>query len=252
MTPDLMLHNDYTGDVVRISGGGKSSDVFDFSVARTRELFIEACINATKTGYVDGCFADRAVDGTPTDSGNDNVPSGKKYNLTDAHALAYAQGHVQVLTELQAALGDGPLIANHAYGPPHDPLKAGAVSFSMIEGFGPNNASISQLLMNAANGRGVQAHTIIQSRVDVESVLAAFLVGAGYRAYFGVGDWSEKGPDFDDHWLPQFDMPLGEPLEDGVYSSKTRAWSRRFEHVNVTFDTKKNVGHVQGWKFSAA
>ena len=31
-------------------------------------------------------------------------------------------------------------------GPPHDNLGPGAVSFSMIEGFGPNNASIQQLL----------------------------------------------------------------------------------------------------------
>ena len=63
----------------------------------------------------------------------------------------------QVLTELQAALGDGPLIANHAYGPPHDAMVPGSVAFSMIEGFGPSNKSINELRVNAANGRGVQA-----------------------------------------------------------------------------------------------
>ena len=45
-------------------------------------------------------------------------------------------------------------MANHAFGPPHDNMVAGSVSFAMIEGFGPNNASIGQLLMSAANGRG--------------------------------------------------------------------------------------------------
>ena len=78
-----------------MSGGGhKDMDVFDFSSAKARKLFIEECINATRTGFVDGCFADRAVDGTPTDSGDDTVPCDSahscrfKLNLTDAKATA--------------------------------------------------------------------------------------------------------------------------------------------------------------------
>ena len=64
---------------------------------------------------------DRAVDGTPTDSGDDTVPcSGAncryKLNLTDAKSKAYAAGHVTVLTDLQKALGEGPLVANHGFG----------------------------------------------------------------------------------------------------------------------------------------
>ena len=56
------------------------------------------------------CAADRAVDGTPTDSGNDRIPcDGEncrfKLNLTVAQSKAYAAGHVQVLTDLQTALG---------------------------------------------------------------------------------------------------------------------------------------------------
>ena len=87
-------------------------------------------MNATKTGFVDGCFLDRAVDGTPTDSGNDQIPcSGAncryKLNLTAAQSKAYAEGHVKVLTDLQAAIGEGPVIANHAYGPPHDNMAKG-------------------------------------------------------------------------------------------------------------------------------
>jgi hypothetical protein len=109
--PSLMLH-DQNGNVVKMGGGGKNSDVFDFSNAKARELFIQECINATKSGYVDGCFADRAVDGTPTDSGDDRVPcTGQncryKLNLTAAKAKAYAAGHVQVLTDLQTALVRG-------------------------------------------------------------------------------------------------------------------------------------------------
>ena len=34
-----------------------------------------------------------------------------------------------MLTDLQTALGEGPVIANHAYGPPHDNMVKGSVSF---------------------------------------------------------------------------------------------------------------------------
>ena len=228
--------------------------VFDFGSARMRQLFIEECVNATKTGVVDGCFADRAVDGTPTDSGNDTFPCDSvhscryKLGLSDDTARAYFNGHVQVLTDLQAALGDGPLIANHAYGPPHDAMLPGSVSFSMIEGFGPNNASITQLRDNAANGRGVQEHA---GRAD-ESSIAAFLVGAGHRAYFGLGGWgtsSQKA--LDDHWQTPFEWPLGAPVSDGVYDSDGGGvWTRRCEHVNVTFRLRGGTGAIEGWQFS--
>ena len=124
--PSLTLH-DKNGKQVTMSGGGHQCDVFDFGNSKTRQLFIETCYNATLTGYVDGCFVDRAVDGTPTDSGNDTIPSASKYNLSNQTAQAYFDGHVKVLTDLQTAIGEGPVIANHAYGPPHDALKAGYV-----------------------------------------------------------------------------------------------------------------------------
>ena len=224
--------------------GKRSCDVFDFSNAHARALFIEECVNATRTGFVDGCFCDRAVDGTPTDSGDDNVPSGKKADLTPAKAKAYFEGHIQVLTELQTALGEGPVIANHAYGPPHDAMVPGSVSFSMIESFGANNRSINQLLMNAKNKRGVQAHG-----EPTENCLAAFLIGAGHRAYFGFGGWSEDRAVFSDHWLPQFSQPLGEPQGDAIYDTDTQVWKRAFEHVNVTFDVQNNLGAIEGWDF---
>ena len=132
--PSLML-KDRDGKTVlmRCPAPTRTCDVFDFSNAKARALFISECVNATKSGYVDGCFLDRAVDGTPTDSGNDQVPcSGSncryKLNLTAEHSKAYAAGHVQVLTDLQTAIGEGPVIANHAYGPPHDSMAKGKLS----------------------------------------------------------------------------------------------------------------------------
>ena len=42
------------GEIVKMGGGGKTSDVFDFANPLSRALFIEECINATKSGFVDG------------------------------------------------------------------------------------------------------------------------------------------------------------------------------------------------------
>lgn len=202
-------------------------------------------------GYVDGCFLDRAVDGTPCDSntGNDNNCTGTRYNLNiSAEKLqAYNEGHIKVLTDLQAALGQGPLIANHAFGPPHDLMMPGSVSFAMIEGFAPNNASIQQLITCAGNGRGVQAHGHSADR----DTIAAFLVGAGYRAYFGMGGWSSQSAEGNafGHWDPLFADPLGAPLADGVYNSNTGVWSRQFSNgkVNVTFNVHTNKGTIIGF-----
>lgn len=50
-----------------------------------------------------------------------------------------------------------------------------------------DNESITLLLQAGVNGRGVQAHA--RSKAD-ESTLAAFLIGAGFRMYFGTVRWT--------------------------------------------------------------
>jgi hypothetical protein len=153
-----------------------------------------------------------------------------------------------MLRDLQQELGAGPLVANHAYGPPHDPMGPGAVSFSMIEGFGASygyNLSINELLMNAKMGRGTLAHGD-----GGENDLAAFLIGAHWRAYYGLGGWCDNGTDFRSHWLPQFEQPLGAPRAEATYNASAGVWARQFEHVNVTFDVIANRGRVSGWTFT--
>ena len=226
-----------------------SCDVFDFSQLEARELFIAECVNVTQSGVVDGCFLDRAVDGTPTDPTLHPAHPGNKYGLTWAKAVAYTEGHVQVLTELQHRLGDGPVIANHAYGPPLSNLGPGAVGFSMIESFGPNNNSIHELQVAAANDRGVQAHAGARCEAVTVDHIAAFLIGAGHRALFGCGPWSSAWQpgalDIAKAWLPEYDKPLGLPKGKAEY--KAGLWRREFEHVKVTFNPATGKGAVQGW-----
>lgn len=240
--PSLALHN-AAGEKMNAIWSGPPCDVWDLSNPRTAEIFIEECVNATKTGYVDGCFVDYAVDGWR------NAVGGwpKLEREEPEKAKAFAAGHIQMLLDLQHALGDGPLIANHAYGPPHDAALPGSAHFAMIEGFAsqPLNLSIQELLMTAKAGRGVVAHG-----KGGEDDLAAFLIGAHYRAYYGLGGWCDNSSDFRGHWLPQFELPLGEPLEDAEYFAIERTWRRQFAHgVNVTFDVGANRGEISGWQF---
>jgi len=252
--PDWLLKNEQNEIVKITGGGGHSCDVFDFSVAAARQIFIEECVNATKSGFVDGCFVDRAVDGCPTDRVDQNaaIPCRQggtggaacryKLNISDEKLSTYFDGHIQMLKDLQKAIGEGPIIANHAYGPPHDSIIAGDANFAMIEGFGANNESIKQLLWSAANGRGVQAHA---KKTD-EDILAAYLIGAGYRAYFGMGSWNN--PDPAAHWDPIFAKPLGAPLADATLQGSV--YTRHFENkISVTFDISTNKGNITGWAF---
>lgn len=131
---------------------------------------------------------------------------------------------------------------HYADGPPHDNMAPGSVSFAMIETFGANNQSIQELLLAAANGRGVQAHG-----APSESSLAAFLIGAGHRAYYGIGGWEERGVSFDDHWMPQFSLPLGAPHGDAEYDATTATWTRTFgKGVDVTFHCHGRNGTISG------
>ena len=98
---------DSKGAVVQMYGdfGPANMTVFDFSQAPVRAAFMSACTDAVKTGHVDGCFLDRAIDGFPT-------------NLGPAKQAAYDAGHAEVVQTLAAAVSElsgGPLIANHAY-----------------------------------------------------------------------------------------------------------------------------------------
>ena len=76
--PSLMLR-DKDGNIVRMSAPtqvpGHTTDVFDFSNPRARALFIEECVNATRSGFVDGCFAVR-TSGLPRPSPQPNPLTG--------------------------------------------------------------------------------------------------------------------------------------------------------------------------------
>jgi hypothetical protein len=179
--PEYWLR-DASGKVIGMYGdaGPPNMTVFDFSQPAVREIFVGACVDAIKTGHVDGCFIDRAVDGFPT-------------NLDPAKQAAYDAGHLQVLHEMQRQISEisgGPLIANHAY-------NLSGINSVQIENFGRDvqtgwqgwNTSMAQLKESVASGKLVEAHipcakgTMDGCTGDITDTLAAFLVVAGHQSY---------------------------------------------------------------------
>ena len=226
--PDLWLRN-ASGDPVRMHGDHSFKQpkegmlVFDFSKQAGRDFWASDCINATKTGYIDGCFADKA----DLESFSDNT-------LSPETAKAYAKGHDQVLQDLQKSLGDNVLVANNYLLP--------GVSSTMIEGFHSNEASILQLQKAASEKKLVEAHARCKNITDS---LAAFLIGAGEYSYYGCSSgWYVDETHMDwITWHPEYDKPLGKPT--GPATKEGDVYTRHFASGTVAmFDTKTNTGTI--------
>eukprot|EP01046_Picozoa_sp_COSAG06_P052297 COSAG06_NODE_8747_length_2080_cov_1.549218_2_plen_308_part_01 len=221
-------------------------------------MFVAACIDAVKTGYVDGCFIDRGIDGFPTD-------------LSDEKQQAYDAGHTEVLYEMQRQISkftSGPLLVNHAY-------NLSGINSVQIENFGRDvqtgwvgwNSSMEQLRESVANGKLVEAHipcahgTMEGCTGDITDTLAAFLVVAGHQSYYGCGPW-HCGVDAaenitrcgdDPSTLIQFfhddySKPLGQPLGEAEWEGAVLV--RKFAHgTTVRFDTSSHKGQISWGSF---
>eukprot|EP00054_Salpingoeca_dolichothecata_P004472 m.30741 g.30741 ORF g.30741 m.30741 type:complete len:413 (-) comp14625_c0_seq2:23-1261(-) len=201
----------------------------DFAQQQGRELWQQACFNATKSGVFDGCFADRAS-GTPA-----------KYD--PRYLSNYTLGHKNMLLEAQKLIDSvapgGFLVSNNAVIP--------GVSATMIEGFQANQENIQQLQAIAAQNISVHVHAGYGGGCANmnTTTLPAFLIGAGEYSYFGCSKaWTF--PTGWQVWYPEYDLPLGSPhgpaqLHDGVF---TRVFG---QGTTVTFSTKNNTGSIV-WK----
>ena len=201
--------------------------VYDTTQEAVSELFIHACFDLTSTGYVDGCFVDRPVDGAPS----------SKISATRQQELLLS--HVTTLQKFQSLLKRGPLIANHAYSMP-------GVNSVMIEGFAANEASIQELQWCAKRGKLTEAHMRggnCNSDEGIQDHLAAFLIGAGEYSYFGCGPWYSPATSVATQWKASYDKPLGAPI--GLAVNNGGIYTRKFASgTSVQFDTKTNKGHI--------
>lgn len=271
--PDWWLR-DTDGKLVTMYGdfGPVNMTVFDFSQAAVCEKFVNVCIDAVKTGHVDGCFVDRAIDGFPT-------------NLGAEKQKAYDDGHAQILLDMQrqiAAISGGPLIANHAYDlsgivnaaplvgadrcPPLSVLTI--IGRDIQTGWQGWNVSMAQLRESVANGKLVEAHSPCADGAmagcvgEITDTLAAFLVVAGYHSYYGCGPWhcgvdaaanmTRCGDDpttITQFFHEDYSKPLGDPLGDATWE-RSDLMVRKFAHgTTVRFNITTNKGDIECGSF---
>lgn len=230
------------GAVCRIGGDSTFPNhtnmlVFDFAQKAVRDFWASECYNMTQTGFVDGCFSDRS----PTSDHDTSAPCGA--------GPEFAAGHVTVLQDLQKQLGNGVLIANHAY-------NLTGVNSVQIEGFKADETSILTLQQCVANGKIVEAHAGYgeDGEADehcsngIENSLAAFLIGAGERSYYTCSrGWKIQEDPVEKSWHPEYEKALGKPKADGAKGADG-VWSRTFLSAKgetvVTFNAKTNVGKI--------
>lgn len=258
--PDKQLLRNAKGKLITVNHRGDQS-VFDFGQAAAREEWIAECVNATKTGWVDGCFVDRAMDGAPCCKTEDSglpAPTGCAQTsspMTPAQCTAYRQGHFDAINNLTAAIAPGPVIGNHAYttNPHLYPLLN--LTGSMTEGIPTTEGGLEMLRWHAERGLAFQAHksTCPHPGAERTDVLAHFLIGAGELAYFGCGGWDTSGNNasaWDSRWFEEFERPLGAPVADGVKNNKTGTWTRSFKSKAGT--TKVSWNEATGGKIDWA
>lgn len=250
--PDWQLNDSKTHKAVLAPGDRTFNPpkrgmlVFDHAVPALRDYWKSVCINATATGFVDGCFSDSSQPNT----------HGTQGHLNAADEAAFEAGKVQTMSELTQFFGGTP-------GKPYagsDGVLIGktvtqeGINAVQIEMFKAGEAEILELMQGAKQGYLVQAHAAVTTTPskagcnDLEAmtdVIAAFLIGAGDDSYFGSGLWISPGiEDIEQRWCPElFERPIGAPLADAVKTGQV--YHRAFATgTNVSFDVSTNKGTI--------
>jgi hypothetical protein len=228
--------------VMTLGGQATALHLFDQGAAEMRAQWSGDVLAQVDSGDFDGCFADRSHNLTNW---------GPEARLSPAQATAWQAGHHALLDNVTVALAarNATLLQNNR-------LAAG-VQAAMIEDFGASEACITALQAADALGILVEAHagdlpggTDAHCAGGVTNSLAAFLIGAGRRAYYGCSpSWTTdpRWPAVPDAWLdprPEYSRPLGLPTGPGVRSG-SGVWARNFSAgVTVTFDVAHGTGRI--------
>lgn len=218
--------------------------VYDHTQAHVRQYWKELCLNFTNTGLIDGCGADFSALEANQWSTHTTEYIQASLGLDATVAEAWNIGHRMMMQDVTATLqqNDGYMIGK-------DSFELGDHANAVLQESCPARNETIEVLQNlTATSRRLNQRLIYQCHTFdlTESILAAFLCGAGPDHYITLGSWNGDSPGFPSHWHPLFEKPLGEPLNDAIYNPETTVWTRHFASGTVVnFDATSCLGTIQ-------
>ena len=239
---------------------------YDLSLPELRDWWSDIALENLKNENVDGVFFDALVQ--VTNPGNKRLWGVEKFN-------AIQQGLKDLIKETRAKIGDEKLIIYN--GIRSTPLRNSGNDFPdftdgvMIEHFGYFNSKTKESMlkdiqeMEKAGKSGkivvfktwpenawVNKKFMAKSEKEKEKIskehltfaLASFLAGAQKHSYISY-NWGYRLSMGSLLWYPEFDKPLGKPLDD----MQVNGWvlTRNYEHASVWVDLENKKATID-WK----
>ena len=198
----------------------------DYRQPAAGDFYLSACLNATHSGVVDGCTLDSGQNFNEPDT--DMLT--KKYVFTKKEQDQYVSGKRGALQRLQQTAGGKAMFVHCGLCLTKGHTCAG-MSAQMSQHFDVTGAWVDSLRLLASEGKGLLLYDdgARKKRLDCSDdtqrgmLIGAFLVAAGNNSYFNCGPNCNNS-----HIYPEFEKPLGAPLEQArsVHGTLTRRFAR--------------------------
>jgi hypothetical protein len=237
---------------------GAPGPMWDFRQARVRAYFMEEMVTPMISAeHINGIFFDDAFDipnycFTPPSG---RAPCIGNYTFTRAEQEASGAAtleHFDAVLASMAAQNKGTVMSMNPVTASSFPINSSQSdamllkhrAFRFWEFFGDDDIELALEL--GAKGHPFLAHFGASANWTVrEYSFATYLIVASEWSYYGMSaGWGTASFP----WYPEFDRPLGAPKGPAMSTgSPPSSYSREFEHVSVTLDTKKKSASVV-WK----
>eukprot|EP00036_Acanthoecidae_sp_10tr_P014772 CAMPEP_0206291816 /NCGR_PEP_ID=MMETSP0106_2-20121207/3311_1 /ASSEMBLY_ACC=CAM_ASM_000206 /TAXON_ID=81532 /ORGANISM="Acanthoeca-like sp., Strain 10tr" /LENGTH=841 /DNA_ID=CAMNT_0053722381 /DNA_START=158 /DNA_END=2683 /DNA_ORIENTATION=- len=257
---------DERGEVMRLCNDGNvycNVTTFDWTQPHVRQLWIDQVVNITRSGLVDGIFADHSADiGIHIGAGSINPKQGRNqlcngqgpefrcYNFTTEFTDSFNSWHAWCTNYTQNILANstkGPVIQG-PYAEAEFRAAGDVCSFDDMRAFAQNGkGNIFTIQAPAGHGDRPDKRGINSCKPD-ETCLAAFLTAAEPYMYMYC-QWDEGEDLMSETTFPEMDYHLGNPEGPAVEVSPN-VWRRRFggnataEPTVVFWDNNRKTGNI--------
>ena len=224
----LLLH-DVNGSLVSVrqDGGNPNMTIFDWGQAKTRSIYLSFVDKALSSG-ITSFFFDKAS--TMANLNTSVICQHECAQLTPVVAKAWNAGHAEVMAlAVSRSQSTGPSVGN-------------------------NDAPFGSMMYHLKADQGsIELLKTKQSSTTMATIAASFpFQSDGYAAFLvayqqGRSFMWKYVLDVEEIWIGEFEQPLGAPSGPPATVNASGVYTRDFENVVVTFNTKTNKGSF-AWK----